>query len=169
MSIDKDVLFAIILIVVLLIFYYGISPSKSENFAQEENFEPEDAFDSTINNLAGDEKHGKTFQDEDSEKMVMAPEKKAQVIVFLSKHCPHCIHYDKDNFIRLKGKLNKLGNGNVVVKKIYADKDPKSLFNKYDVQYVPTAVVVHNNKSSKVDGEISPVNSLKTIKKLSEK
>jgi len=166
---DKDIAIAIILIVVLLIFYFWISPSKSENFAQEDKLEPDAAFDPSVNTLVGDENHGEAFHDEESEKNVSAPAKKAQVIVFLSKHCPHCVHYDKDNFPRLKGKLNKLGNGNIVVKKVYADKDPKGLFNKYDVQYVPAAVVVHNNKSNKINGEISPANSLKTIKSLSDK
>lgn len=166
---DKDIMIAIILIVLLLIFYFWISPSKSENFNQEEKLEPESSFDSSVNNLAGDENHGKAFHDEDTENKIDKPNKKAQVIVFLSKNCPHCIHYDKDNYIRLKGKLNKLGKGNIDVKKIYADKDPNGLFNKYDIQYVPAAVVVHNNQSGKINGEISPSNSLKTIKSLGNK
>jgi thioredoxin-related protein len=165
---DKDVLIAIILIAVLLIFYFYISPSKSENFAQEEQFEPESAFDSGVNSAVGDASHGDAFDDEESEKNSSAPAKKAQVIVFLSKTCPHCVQYDKDKFTRLKGKLNKMGNGNVSVKKIYADKDPKGLFNKYEVQYVPAAVVLTNNKTSKLSGEISATNSLNTINKLAK-
>ena len=166
---DKDIAIAIILIVVLLIFYFWISPAKSENFAQEDKLEPETAFDPLVNSVVGDENHGEAFHDEQSEKTIPVPVKKAQVIVFLSKHCPHCVHYDKDNFARLKGKLDKLGNGNIIVKKVYADKDPHGLFNKYDVQYVPAAVAVHNNRSSKISGEISPANSLKAIKSLSDK
>jgi thioredoxin-related protein len=166
---DKDIVFAIFLIVILLIFYFLISPSKSENFAQEDGFEPETAFDSSLNNLSGDENHGRAFNDEGEEKSAPIPEKKAQVIVFLSKQCPHCVDYNKDSFTRLKGKLAKLGNGNIIVKKVYADKDPNGLFNKYEVKYVPTGVVIHNNKNSKINGEISPVNSLKTIKSLSTK
>jgi hypothetical protein len=165
---DKDILIAIILIAVLLIFYCYNSPSKSENFTQETNFEPEAAFDPSVNNVSGDEKHGEAFDDESNEKNVTAPAKKAQVIVFLSKNCPHCVHYDKDKFSRLKGKLNKLANGNVTVKKIYADKDPKGLFNKYEVQYVPAGVVLANNKTSKISGDISPVNSLNTINKITK-
>lgn len=165
---DKDILIAIILIAVLLIFYFYISPSKSENFSQEENFEPESAFDSGVNGAAGDASHGASFDDEASEKNASSPAKKAQVIVFLSKTCPHCVHYDKDKFIRLKGKLNKMTNGNVSVKKIYADKDPNGLFNKYEVQYVPAAVVLTNNKTAKLNGEISPANSLNTINKLAK-
>lgn len=164
---DKDIAVAIFLIVILLIFYFWISPSKSENFVQEDKFEPDVAFDSSINNLQGDENSGEAFHDEQSDKNISVPTQKSQVIVFLSKQCPHCVHYDRDNFARLKGKLNKLGNGNIVVKKVYADKDPNGLFNKYDVQYVPAAVVIHNNKTGKISGEISPGNSLKTIKSLS--
>jgi hypothetical protein len=166
---DKDIAIAIFLIVILLVFYFWISPSKSENFAQEDKLEPDDAFDPSVNGSAGNENHGKAFDDEQSEKNVQAPTKKCQVIVFLSKHCPHCVSYDKDNFPRLKGKMSKLGNGNVTVKKIYADKDPKGLFNKYDIQYVPAGIVVYNNSSSKINGEISAANALKTIKGLSDK
>jgi thioredoxin-related protein len=165
---DKDILIAIVLIVVLLIFYFYISPSKSENFAQEDSLEPETAFDSSVNSASGNETHGEAFDDEANEKNAVVPAKKAQVIVFLSKHCPHCVHYDRDKFTRLKGKLNKLSNGNVSVKKIYADKDPNGLFNKYEVQFVPAAVVLHNNKTSKISGEISPANSLNTISKLAK-
>ena len=165
---DIDILVVIILIVVLLVFYIYVSPPKSESFAQEESFEPESAFDASTNAETGDENHGKSFSDEKSESSVSAPAKKAQVIVFLSKHCPHCIHYDKDQFKRLKGKLAKLGNGNVSVVKVYADKDPKGLFNKHDVQFVPAALVVHNGKTAKISGEISPTNALNTINKLSK-
>lgn len=165
---DKDIILAILLLVTLLVFYFYVNPSKSENFAQENNFEPEAAFDTSINSDSGDENHGTAFDDENSENKAIAPSQKAQVIVFLSKHCPHCVHYDKDKFKRFKGKLNKLGKGNVNVIKIYADKDPKSLFNKYEVQFVPAAVVVHNGKSSKISGEISPTNALNTINKLSK-
>lgn len=165
---DKDILSVIILLVALLVFYFYISPSKSENFTQEDNFEPESAFDSSINTMPGDDNFGNAFNDEKTENNTSAPSKKAQLIVFLSKTCPHCVHYDKDQFKRLKGKLNKLGKGNVSIVKIYADKDPKALFNKYEVQYVPTAVVIHNGKNSKLSGEISPSNTLKTINNLSK-
>ena len=165
---DKDILIAIILIAVLLIFYFYISPSKSENFTHDENFEPETAFDSGLNGVAGDVSHGDAFDDEASEKNASSSAKKAQVIVFLSKTCPHCVQYDKHKFARLKGKLHKMSNGNVSVKKIYADKDPKGLFNKYEVQYVPAAVVLTNNKTGKISGDISPTNSLNTINKLAK-
>ena len=163
---DKDILIAIILIAVLLIFYLYISPSKSENFTQEEKFEPDSGFDSTINAVNGDENYGNAFDDEKNEKNISAPTKKAQLIVFLGRQCPHCIQYDKEKFIRLKGRVNKISNGNVTVKKIYSDKDPKGLFNKYDIQYVPAAVVLTNNKTNKISGDISPANSLNTINKM---
>jgi thioredoxin-related protein len=165
---DKDILIAIILVVVLLIFYFYISPSKSEKFTQEENFEPESAFDPAVNSAKGDDKYGNAFDDEKNDKTIPVPTKKAQVIVFLSKTCPHCVQYDKEKFTRLKGKLNTITNGNVSVKKIYADKDPNKLFNKYDVQYVPAGLVLSNNKTSKISGDISPANSLTTINKLNK-
>ena len=165
---EKDIIVVIILLFVLVVIYFYVNPSKSENFAQDDGFEPETAFDSSINSITGDENHGVAFDDEATENKAPMPNKNAQVIVFLSKNCPHCVHYDKDKFKRLKGKLNKLGKGNVNVIKIYADKDPKALFNKYEVQYVPAAVVLHNGKNSKLSGEISPSNALKTINNLSK-
>lgn len=163
---DKDILLAIILLVALVVLYFVWNPSKSENFTQDDFFEPYTAFDSSINSDNGDETHGEPFDDEKSEQKTTSPAKKAQVIVFLSKTCPHCIHYDKDKFKRLKGKLNKLGKGNVSVVKIYADNDNKGLFNKYDIQFIPASVVLYNGKSSKINGEISPSNALNTINKL---
>jgi thioredoxin-related protein len=165
---DIDVLVVIVLLAVLLFFYLYISPPKSENFAQEDNFEPSSAFDSSINADAGDENDGKPFDDEKSETNAAAPTNKAQVIVFFGRHCPHCVHYDKDKYKRLKGKLNKLGKGNVTVLKVYSDKDPKGLFNKHDIQYVPAGVVISNGKVSKINGEISPSNALNTINKISK-
>lgn len=161
-----DILIVLILLVVLLIFYFYQPTTKSENFSQEENFEQESAFDSSINSEAGDEQHGKPFGDEQQEKNVNAPNKKAQLIVFFGRHCPHCIHYDRDRYKRLKGKLNKLGKGNVNVLKVYSDKDPKGLFNKYDIEYVPAAVIISNGKTTKLNGEISPANTLETIAKM---
>lgn len=167
---EIDILVVIILIVVLLVFYLYINPnaSKSENFAQEDNFEQLSSFDTTANADAGNENDGKPFNDESSEKNAVAPSNKAQVIVFFGRHCPHCVHYDRDKFKRLKGKLNKLGNGNVTVLKIYSDKDPKGLFNKYDIQFVPAGLVISNGKVSKISGEISPSNVLNTISKNSK-
>lgn len=165
---DIDILVVIILLAVLLVFYTYFSSYKSENFAQEDNFEPASAFDSSINADAGDENDGKPFDDEKSENNAIVPTNKAQVIVFFGRHCPHCIHYDRDKYKRLKGKLNKLGKGNVTVLKVYSDKDPKGLFNKHDIQYVPAAVVISNGKVTKISGEISPSNALKTINKISK-
>jgi thioredoxin-related protein len=165
---DKDILIVIVFLFLLSMFYVYLSSSKSETFAQEDNFESDAAFDSSINSHTGDENHGIAFDDEKGENNAPVPAKKAQVIVFLSKHCPHCVHYDNDKFKRFKGRLTKLGKGNVSVVKIYADKDPKALFNKHEVQYVPAAVVVHNGKTSKISGEISPSNALKTINNLSK-
>jgi hypothetical protein len=138
--------------------------NKIDSFEQIDNFESDTSFDPDINSVVGNDKHGVEFSDEANEKVKLDTDKKAQVIIFLSKSCFHCVNYDKDKFIRLKGKLNKLGN--IHVKKIYADKDPQKIFNKYDIQFVPAGVVIHNNKVGKINGEISPMNTINTIKKL---
>ena len=167
---DKDITIAIVLIVFLLIFtkwmYATNKPNyeKSDNFKQIDNFEPETAFDNETNNQEGDETHGTSFYDENEEKNISKPDSKAQVIIFLSKSCPACISYNKNNYKRLKGKLEKLTNNKINIKKIYSDKDPNNLFSKYDIQFIPTGIVIHNNKSQKINGQISPSNTLKTIK-----
>jgi hypothetical protein len=168
---NKDVIVAICLIVVLLIVFFWFNnnvDNKSENFYQksENIFEPENAFDISVNNSMGNENEGDVFHDEHLEKDIEIPDKKAQIIVFLSKNCPHCVHYDKKYFLRLKGKLNKLGKGNIMVKKVYPDKDPNNLFDKYDIQFVPAGVAIYNDKSEKINGVITPTNSLKTINSL---
>lgn len=141
-----------------------INPTQNvDNFTQETNFEDESAFDKSINQQKGDETHGIPFQDEKNNSNLQIPQKKAQVIVFLSNHCPHCINYDKKHWTRLKGKLEKMSNGNIHVKKIFSDKDPKNLFNKYDIQYVPAGVVLVGGKVKKINGEISPANTIETI------
>jgi len=156
-----DILVVIILLTILLIFYIYNEPpktDKAETFTQDKLFEPENAFDLSANSQSGDENHGKAFSDENDEKKLNSPATKSQVIIFFGKHCPHCIHYDRDQFPRLKGKLNKLGNKNITLYKVFSDKDVNGLFNKYDIQFVPSAIVISNGKSTKVSGEISPSN-----------
>lgn len=168
---DKDILFVFLFLVFFIILILFLQPKNKENFvnnSKEKDLEPENAFDASINNISGDENHGVSFDDENNEKTAEIPNKKAQVIVFLSKTCPHCIVYDNHKFKRLKGKLEKLTKGNISIKKIYADNDPKGLFNKYDIQFIPAGVVVYNGKQSKISGEISPSNALKTIHNISQ-
>jgi hypothetical protein len=166
---DKDILFVIFLIIVIFLFILYINPNPKQNidnFTQELNWEDQSAFDKSINSTNGDEIHGEPFHDE-KQSNLQVPQKKAQVIVFLSTHCPHCVNYDKKHFLRLKGKLEKISNGNIQVKKIYSDNDPKKLFDKYDIPYVPAGVVLTNGKTKKINGEISPNNAVLTIHSLS--
>ena len=124
--------------------------------------------DSKVNSVSNDESQGTPFHDDHLESQVKPLNSKGEVIVFLSKSCPHCVTYDKEKFPRLKGKLNKIAEGNVSVKKIYPDNDPEKLFEKYDIMFVPSAVVIHKDSNKKVSGEISPVNCLKTLHELNK-
>lgn len=172
---DKDILFVLIFLFFFIILFLCLEPKNKENFvnnSKNDDLEDENAFDASINAIAGDENHGISFDDENEkdepEINNLDKDKKAQVIVFLSKSCPHCVVYDNHKFKRLKGKLEKIAKGKITVKKVYADNDPKSLFDKYDVQFIPTGVVVYDGKKSKISGEISPSNALKTIQKMSK-
>lgn len=175
---DKDILLAVILILIVCFCCYYLKPSTKDTFASVENqenivkssnqenvVEPTKSFDPEINSVKGNDTHGSPFSDEHLESG-LSTDKKAQVIVFLSKTCPHCVTYDKEKFHRLKGKLHKLTKGNVEVKKVFPDNDPSKLFEKYDIMFVPSAVVIRNNTNSKISGEISPANIIKTINKL---
>ena len=189
----------IILLILLIIVYYYTSPictninpdinpainpnpnistiqpfKNIEHFQQDNvnNFEDkDDAFDNQDTfNLSTDNDNTEPFNDENLEpKSLVTLDKKYMVIVFLSKGCPHCITYDKRKYNRLVTRLNKLTGNKIIVRKIYSDKDPKGLFDKYKIQYVPAAIVISEGKSGKksqVQGEISPKNIIATIKSM---
>ena len=65
-----------------------------------------------------------------------------EVLIFLSKTCPHCVQYIKNEDKHITAYIENEKKGKI--KKIFPDEDPDNLFSKYDVQYVPTIVI--NNK-----------------------
>ena len=79
----------------------------------------------------------------------------AELMVFLTRHCPHCVTYDKHKHDNL---CKELDNHGIKIKKIYADEDPDNLFDKHEVQFVPTAILKKGDKVVKVNGEINTKN-----------
>ena len=71
--------------------------------------------------------------------------KSTKLYVFVSSHCPHCHtyldnhHKDVSDLVKSKG---------LDIQKVQSDgtKETSDLFDKYGVQYVPTAVIVKDNK-----------------------
>ena len=83
-------------------------------------------------------------------------DKNMKLFVFVSSHCPHCITYlnkydsDVSTFVKSKG---------IDFQKVVSDgsKESTDLFNKYDVQFVPAAILVKNGKIYKnIGSNITP-------------
>jgi thiol-disulfide isomerase/thioredoxin len=84
---------------------------------------------------------------------------KKELLIFMSKKCPYCINYLNNSHNKLTNLLNKEYN----IKLIFADEDKDDLFTKYKVDYVPKAIILHNNKEYTVNGEINYDNIKNTI------
>ena len=68
------------------------------------------------------------------------------LLIFVSKSCGHCVNYNQkyhDSVIEL---ANKKG---VNLKRIYSDDDPENLFEKMNIMYVPTCIIMEGGKIQK--------------------
>lgn len=68
--------------------------------------------------------------------------------VFVSKTCPHCVTYNEQKHPILE---KALANTNIKIKRVFADEDPDKLFEKYQVQFVPTFYCVKGDKKERVE------------------
>lgn len=68
-----------------------------------------------------------------------------KLFVFVSSHCPHCHTYLDNQHANVCALAKSKG---VDVEKVQSDGSAKSndLFSKYNVQFIPTAIVVKGNK-----------------------
>jgi len=79
-----------------------------------------------------------------------------KLYVFVSKHCPHCHTYLDKHHNDVCALMKSKGFD---VKKVQSDGSDESsnLFNKYDVQFVPTGILVKGDKVYKrLDSNITP-------------
>jgi protein-disulfide isomerase len=74
-----------------------------------------------------------------------------EILVFLSKTCPHCVTYLQNKLSELERKIE---NTNYTLTVIMSDEDGDGLFDKYKVQYVPACVVTNGNRYKQLEGEI---------------
>ncbi len=82
---------------------------------------------------------------------------KSTFYVFVSKSCPHCVTYnDKTHPILEKA----LTNTDICIKRVFADEDPDKLFEKFNVQFVPTFYCVKGDKKERVE-QIDPPTLIK--------
>ena len=100
------------------------------------------------------------FETHNSVKTNSEGEIKCAVAVFLSDSCPHCVNYDKNIHNSLSESLSKL---NIKITKIYSNNDPDNLFEKFNIEYVPTVYVLKDNNNKLVTGPSSVQNILKTL------
>lgn len=80
-----------------------------------------------------------------SETFANTNDESLKLYVFVSSHCPHCHTYLDNQHANVCTLAKSKG---VDVEKVQSDGSAKSndLFAKYDVQFIPTAIVVKGNK-----------------------
>jgi len=83
--------------------------------------------------------------------------KKKIVYVFVSKTCPHCVTYNENTHPILE---KAFANTDISYQRVFADEDPNKLFEKYNVEYVPTCIIVKGDKFVKIS-EIDPKSIIK--------
>lgn len=79
-----------------------------------------------------------------SESFVNTENKQTKLYVFVSSHCPHCHTYLDNHHNNVCALAKSKG---INVEKIQSDGSTKSneLFSKYNVQFIPTAIIVKDD------------------------
>ncbi len=126
----------------------------------------QEMYEKLENKIINDDANIKNIiKEEDIKKNIINEESniKKKIIVFLSKTCPGCINYLKN----IEDKLRKEFSNEYIIENKFIDEDNK-LFIKHDIEYVPQAMVIHDNKNEKINGSISIENIKNTIEKLNK-
>ena len=79
------------------------------------------------------------------------------LLIFISKTCPHCVTYNEKTHPILEKALT---NTDICIKRVFADEDPDKLFEKFNVQFVPTFYCVKGDKKERVE-QIDPPTLIK--------
>ncbi len=74
-----------------------------------------------------------------------------ELLVFLTKTCPHCVRYDKEIHMNLEKQLQN----RCKIRKVYVDNDKDNLFDKYDIQYVPKGLLLSNERYIPIEGALN--------------
>jgi len=111
----------------------------------------------------------KDFEDENINKkydnIISEEKEKNKIIVFLSKTCPACINYLKN----VSDKLEDEFKNEFIIENKFLDDDEENMFGKYDIDYVPQALILYNNEMGKVEGNININNIKNTITNIKNK
>ena len=130
--------FIIILIVILVLIYIEKKVFYNETF---ENANIDTNANSIANSIANPEK--------------------LKLYIFVSKHCPHCHTYLDNQHENVSALAKSKG---VQIEKVESDDSAKSndLFGKFEVQFIPTAIIVKGDKVFKNLGSNITPQSVKT-------
>lgn len=83
------------------------------------------------------------------------------LLIFVSKSCGHCINYNEKYHKSVIELANKKG---VNLKRIYSDDDPDKLFEKMNIMYVPTCIIMDGNKIQKnLGSNVNPASIEKAL------
>jgi thiol-disulfide isomerase/thioredoxin len=85
-----------------------------------------------------------------------------ELVVFLTRTCPHCVRYDKEIHMNLEKQLQNRCR----IRRVYADNDKDNLFNKYDIQYVPKGLLLSNERYIPIEGALNNENICKYLDKI---
>jgi thiol-disulfide isomerase/thioredoxin len=94
----------------------------------------------------------------DSQKEGFNGNKKVTILVFLSSSCPHCTTYKN----KTHPVLEKFAKSKGYELKLVPENDSDT-FSKYDIQFIPSCIILSGDKKKQVKGEISVSNIQKTI------
>jgi thiol-disulfide isomerase/thioredoxin len=88
--------------------------------------------------------------------------KNVELLVFLTKTCPHCVKYDNDIHYKLEKQLEKKCR----IRKIYADNDKENLFDKYNIEYVPKGLLLSKERYVPIEGALDNETISKYLEKI---
>jgi thioredoxin-related protein len=86
---------------------------------------------------------------------------KINILVFLSSSCGHCTTY-KNN---MNSTVQQFATSNGYGYEIVPESDGEK-FTKYNIEYIPTCIIVKGNDHKKLNGEITIANIQNTIKSM---
>lgn len=87
-----------------------------------------------------------------------------KLFIFVSTTCPACIHFNNKLYDGLMKDLSKIAP-NMEVKRIFSHDDTDNLFDKYNVEFIPMAIIQKPSDYTKVEGQINVENIMKTMKR----
>jgi thiol-disulfide isomerase/thioredoxin len=112
--------------------------------------------------ISDDEVSYKKINTESFSNILENKDNNIELLVFLTKTCPHCVRYDKDIHMNLEKQLQN----RCKIRKVYVDNDKDNLFDKYDIQYVPKGLLLSNERYIPIEGALNNETICKYLDKI---